>query len=831
MSISTPTLDYAAIDLMLRAPRVAVIVDGSDKGWVAAARIALAQCAEVWGGAGFVLVPHHDGKVDRTVLEAVVAYDPDYVATSARTIAERETASPGALVLADENGAPITGEERVELIARVGEQEVFDELAAAARDTVVAACSTHRMREEDEEGEPVWDDPLHQLGNADPTGLGLTHVDRLHAFADKVCVSAPPAWGGALGLLAAAKLGAVQRPDLTPSPPTVTGDAAVWMSAWLQGVFNLVPQEATELVANPSGGATFGFQVEQLPQAWHNSLAGLTSVSVGSTRQNPAWVVVGDSPDDFAVWMVLDRLYGHAAWLHPDWFSADSPESHDVLHSIAYDWQRAKRGLHVTSARADQADVNTVRDLLQGAIDSPRPGRNRPRKRTVSSGDIPWSYSGSLTLAARDNFSAEFPVPVHRDGEGGVEMVMKPPGLTLADSLARQGSHGFSWQVELSFDGSVMPRRRGLPGRELCAKGQDPAHTYIRNSRTGITWHSDRYDFTTPGMAPDQQVARPKVRELSLSDWAEAMSRQRGYTTPHSASGISAQVLATLWGGRAQMIDDLAGQWSEVLRLFGPAGAAGSKGSSATYQEGRGVVITGHGGVLTFKGIAGCWPDDVDPGEVRMQVDRLVSGRVLRRGLALLCAECRKAAFVAVDELSQTNRCASCSANNDLNMAAWKKPDDEPLWFYDLHPVARELVQMNGVAPLAVAHHIKASSKTFTDAAETELFSGSKPVAETDVLIHADGLVITGEVKTSDQLHNNGKERLKAVGKRALWADVLRADEIVLATTRDQWVQSSVTAMTDCLASYAWTTPGHRPRLRLLTGVGGAAVASEYVDW
>ena len=153
-----------------------------------------------------------------------------------------------------------------------------------------------------------------------------------------------------------------------------------------------------------------------------------------------------------------------------------------------------------------------------------------------------------------------------------------------------------------------------------------------------------------------------------------------------------------------------------------------------------------------------------------MQVDRLVSGRVLRRGLALLCAECRKPAFVAVDELSQTNRGASCSANNDLDLAAWKKPDDEPLWFYGLHPVARELVQMNGIAPLAAAHHIKASSKSFTDAAETELVSGSKTVAETDVLIHADGLVITGEVKTSDQLHNNGMERVKAAGKRALCA-------------------------------------------------------------
>lgn len=831
MSVSTPTLDYAAIDLMLRAPRLAVVIEGSDKAWTPAARIALAQCTRVWGGAGFVLVPHHDGKVDRTILEAVVAYDPDYVATSARTIAERETTAPGALELNDEKGAPITGKERVELIARVGEQELFDELAAAARDTVVAACSTHRMREEDEAGEPVWDEPLHQLGRADPTGSGLTDVNRLRAFTDQLCASAPPAAGGALGLLAAAKLGAVQHPDLTPGAPIATGDAAIWMAAWLQGVFTMVPPEASKLAVNPSGGATFGMPVEQLPAAWHNSLAGLTTVSVGNARQNPAWVVVGDSSDDFSLWMLLDRLYGHAVWLHPDWFSADSPESHDVLHSIAYDWQRAKRGIHVTSARADKADVDAVRDLLQGVIDNPRPGRKSPRKRTVTSGDIPWSYNGSLTLAARDNFSAEFPVPVHRDGEGGVEMVMKPPGLTLADSIARQGSHGFSWQVELSFDGSVMPRRRGLLGRELCAERQDPAHTYVRSSRTGITWHSERYDFTTPGMAPDQQVARPKVRELSLSDWAEAMSRQRGYTTQHSASGISAQVLATLWGGRGQMIDDLAGQWSEVLRLFGPAGAGGSKGSSATYEEGRGVVITGHGGVLTFKGIAGCWPDAVDPGEVRTQVDRLVSGRVLRRGLALLCAECRKAAFVAVDELSQTNRCASCSANNDLDVAAWKKPNDEPLWFYDLHPVAREFVQMNGDAPLATAHHIKASAKSFIDAAETELVSGSKPVAETDVLIHADGRVITGEVKTNAELHTNGKERVKAAGKRALWADVLRADEIVLATTKDQWVESSVIAMTDCMASYAWTTPGHRPRLRLLTGVGGPAVGSEYVDW
>lgn len=816
---------------MLRAPRVAVIIDGSDAAWLAAARIALTQCTKVWGGSGFVLIPHHEGEVDRAVLEAVVAYDPDYVATSVRTIAERESASPDSLPFEDENGQPVVGKKRAELIDRVAEQEVFDEFAAHARDTVVAACSTHRMLIDESAPEPQWDDPIHQLGNSDPTRSGLTRIDRMRTFAEQPCLSAPADWSGPIGLLAAAKLGAVKRPDLAPATAPISGDAATWMAAWLQGIFTSVPDEAAALVLNPTGGATFSFKPDQLPLAWRNSLLGLISVSVGNTHQNPSWIVVGDSPDDFALWMILDRLYGYAAWLHSDWFTASSPESHDVLNAILRDWQRSRRGVHVCSIRASDPDIAAVGDVLQDLIDTPPSGRSLPRKVQVTSGAVSWTAAGALTLASRDNFSAEFPVPVHRDGDGGVEMLTKPPGMSLADSLAREDLHGFSWQVELSFDESVMPRGRGLLGHELCVDRQDPAHTYVRSSRSGITWHSERYDFTRPGMAPEQQIARPIVRELSLSDWVAAMSRRRGYTTRPSTSGISAQVIATLWGGRGQMIDDLADHWRDVLRRFGPAGAAGSGGSSASYPEGEGVVITGHGGVLTFDGIAACWPDNAGRGEVRAQLDRLVSGRVLRRGLALLCAECHKAAFIAVNELSQVNRCTSCSATNDLNATAWKKPQDEPLWFYDLHPVARELMRMNGDAPLATAHYLKTSAMSFTDAAETELVSGAKPVAESDVLIHADGRVLTGEVKTSDQLDINASGRKKAAAKRALWADVLRADEVILATTKEKWAQSSVSAMADCMSSQAWHTPGHHPRLRFLTGVGTSNVQSSYVEW
>jgi len=831
MPFSKPSLDYAAINLMLRPPRVAVIVDGSEKAWVAAARIALAQCTEVWGGAGFVLVPHQSGVVDPAVLAAVVAYDPDYVAVSARSIAEYELTMPGVLEIAGDDGKPLRAEQRAETIARSGAREFVDDAAHHAREMVIAGCSPHRMREVLKNGDVLWDDPLLQLSSDDPTGSGLTHVSRLRAHAEQACVAAPPRWSGALGLLAAAKFGALQGADVESGAVPASGDDATWLAAWLHKACTQVPDVADELVINPSGGATFGFQLELLPPAWHNSTAGLTSVVEGSTRRSPAWVVVGDTPEDFALWMTLDRLYGDAVWWHPDWFDCHSTESKDVVHALTSDWLRRKGGVHVCTVRGGDGDISKVCDLFRDAVNNPRQGRRPMRKRDITSGEVRWRRDGMLTLAARDSFSAEFPVPVLRDGAGGIEMVTRPPGLTLADSLARDGDRDLNWQVDVSFDGSVMPRGRGLIGDELCAAGQDPEHTFVRNSRSGVTWHSERFDFTTPGMAPDQQVARPKVRELSLGDWAEMMSRRQGYTAQLSAAGINAQVLATLWGGRLQMIDDLAGAWRTVLGRFGPTGAGANKGSSKTFKEGQGVVLSGHGAILTFAGIQACWTGYADVADIRSQLDRLVSGRVLRRGLALICHECRKATFVAVDELSQRNRCASCSALNDLNSAAWKKPVDEPLWFYDLHPAARGLITMNGDAPLAAAHYIKQSSRTFTDAPEIELVGREGPVAETDVLIHADGQVLTGEVKTSNELHPNSKGRADAARKRALWADVLRADEVVLATTGQEWAQSSIKAVTDCLSSYQWSTPGHRPRLRLITSLSSSDVSTKYADW
>jgi hypothetical protein len=111
-----------------------------------------------------------------------------------------------------------------------------------------------------------------------------------------------------------------------------------------------------------------------------------------------------------------------------------------------------------------------------------------------------------------------------------------------------------------------------------------------------------------------------------------------------------------------------------------------------------------------------------------------------------------------------------------------------------------------------------------------ELVRDGKPVAEADLLAHADGELVTGEVKTGNELHANTAGRKAAAYKRVLWADVTRADRILLATTQATWAPSSIEAMRNTMGRHPWA-PGHHPRLSALTGLGTAQCKQTEVEW
>ena len=429
-------------------------------------------------------------------------------------------------------------------------------------------------------------------------------------------------------------------------------------------------------------------------------------------------------------------------------------------------------------------------------------------------------------VGRRGQFDHRFTVPVRRDG-GGVVMMMPSPAPAVEEpDLAR--SAALRWQVDLELLGSAMPRGRGLDGQVLFAHGENIHLTNVRSGRDGITYDAGRLDFVLAGTAPLSRLARPRLRELGLAEWARLLAEQSGLSFGLSAAGRRAETLRQLWADRESFVGSMTEQLLPVLRAFQPSHAQ----SSLAYPGGEGVVLLNgiREGYLTFAGMVKFAGESTSPGALRDGVDALAARGALRRGLVLGCGTCGRPSFIAVGNLAQVNQCPRCGAANELAQRQWRDPVEEPSWYYDLHPVARELLADHGEVPLLLSRHLRSASQRHDDVPELELRDASgDPVAEADLIAVSDDDLIVAEAKSNDALGGSTREIKRAAAKRVKLADVLRADQIILATTEPQWSASSITEIRSAVTGHKWPA-GLRPSVRLITGLGGGQAEDLRLD-
>lgn len=351
-----------------------------------------------------------------------------------------------------------------------------------------------------------------------------------------------------------------------------------------------------------------------------------------------------------------------------------------------------------------------------------------------------------------------------------------------------------------------MPRGRGLPGRVLLSDQEGDQFTPVRSGRDGVTHPASRHGLITGGTPQHYQVARLRIKELSLFDWAVVMGERPGLGIRHSDAGTRTQLATSLWPSRAAAVKALTGPLLPVFKEFVKPG----KRTSEVYPLHDGCVLAG-GNVLTHPGIVRAYgsPGDADL-LVRAAIDQLAEQRVVRRGLVLRCAECGDLDFHPIDGLGQQNTCSRCGHPTPLSHPAWNQPD-EPRWVYGLHPaVARIVTQDGGIVPLHLAARLQARKGFAADMAEIEALRDGRPVAECDLVALIDGRLVIAEVKKTGRLRP--KERSELATKLTLLATRLRADEILLATADPAW-DATPDAVRQEMARGDWpTTPQRSPR-------------------
>lgn len=747
-----PALSYEVCGLQLRAPRVAVVFE-SGPHWQFWARDAMWQITTRWAGAGFVLAPHDHGSINRSVVNTIRAYDPDFVVVARQPVRLPDGVESG--TVAEIFGGGTAAAPLVQFLDR--DQTVVFPEAASARRYLAERCSPYVRRDD------YWDECQVDL-DAGPHGQ-LPTTAAAGAVA-QVCLAVPRAWAGSIATAAAAALGVLD-------PPTDDAAAAVSDPAVLGFVLGVPFGSPPNAIVHSPNGLALSVDISRQPSALDLTTVGLSKSWSHGDDRTTRWIV-GSTADDYALAIVLDRMHGKTHWIDPAWLL--DPDLAPVVQSAAFDVHgRHDNELILSSTSLDDDALRRWADALDAETNIAAPEALAGLRGVTTHGRL-WPPLYGYTVTGQHDRRHTLPLLRHADGT--IEVAAAAPLPTL------EPDHPLDTavtpvQVDLTILGGQLPTGRGFDPHRLAGDNTDERyHTWIRSSRTGITYQSMRWDRIVSGATKYGILATPRLTVPGLDLWTTHLAAQAGYETRPSDAGRKTAVLAQLWNGRDQMTKAIGSPFRLALMQFTPP-----KGDRDAYLDGEAVRVTSDRGVLTFQAIRSLWPIDTDELEIRHIVDDLTDRRILRRGLLLKCPECSRLDFFALDQLAQTVDCSLCGSQIRLVQPNWHLPHDEPRWFYDAHPAARTLTTTNSDVPLLLAHHLRQTARHFAHIGELELVRNSKSAAETDLLALTDNVLSVAEAKINTDLGAGGGLP-KAISKRILAARVLRADQIILATTK-----------------------------------------------
>ncbi|OXM54130.1 hypothetical protein CFP75_03365 [Amycolatopsis alba DSM 44262] len=349
MSDATP-MKYSVINRGLRPARVAIVFDGGDN-WSYWARRALFLAGQIWGGAGFALVPHRAGVVDPILLRACRAYDPDYIVAFSHTVGEYCHFASGSFIVNDDSGNPLTGEARAAKIAEHFDEELEPGPGAMeAREAVARACSPYRLTGGDESPKVSY---FLEASSAEfPAAESIPG-----AYAGHV-LHCPPSWGGLAGAAVASHAGVASPPDLTSAEPELD-TATLWQL----------------LCASRAGD-------------WTATTTGLVAVQSPALDAWPAVAVLGDSAEDFALARLIRLTYGRCVWL-PTVFGIDEEKLSYPLSSGLFDL-----ATKTAAGRPRSLLLTSVSRPADNVLDFERRLRDNENIRTsgrLLTNDAPWT--------------------------------------------------------------------------------------------------------------------------------------------------------------------------------------------------------------------------------------------------------------------------------------------------------------------------------------------------------------------------------------------------------------------------------------------------------
>jgi hypothetical protein len=481
---------------------------------------------------------------------------------------------------------------------------------------------------------------------------------------------------------------------------------------------------------------------------WDISLRGLQPVGrVGEAERRPA-VVVGDTPEDFALALALARWRPGSHWIP----AANEEETVRLerLRMTLSSWlQRSSADSVLVCSFSDGSACELLRRQLGplafgGDMDWRRAIPDEPVRVVELE-----SARRSLTVTVVDDLSHPLRTVEPR---------------ALGKSIVGMGAT--HWINEVAVDDWACLSNSAL----IDEVSTGMQHGSARCGRDGIA-------FLCPGMVVqhaislESQLPQPRIRMVDLATQIRALAARSGWVVSESDKGVYARESTLLFGGTQGLDNALRdAATSSLIQLFiGDASPA---------------IELANRRYLTFDQLRG---DDAHRADI---LEELLLRGVVERGLALKCERCRDASWYSPTDLGQHVTCRRCRHQQPINRFA-SMGGHEPRWRYGLAEVVYQFHTHDGPLPFVVATDIAQAAHWGVSseiAGELCYLHSDSTRAEVDIAVRVGSELTIGEATTSTRLKPTARDETERIARLLRIGDDLGASTIVIATTQPAFV-------------------------------------------
>jgi hypothetical protein len=780
-------ISFKTVHASVRPPRIAILVDKSDKTWQETCLRIIEVYSRLWGGAYNIIIPTDGETMDERFWTLLQTFDPDHLYRYGKTGQDLYLSQPAEYQQAlDRNverfladfSRPPTDVERRRITSQIDQDLRRDWLTpqltigTALHQDIKARLAPFFFQEHVVEAGAITADsgvpwPLTDVAKIAPT---TEHVDRV-AIVTAASALLPRLWFSPVtGLLNDNAIGAFEAAG-------IKSESLDYGESDLHQLIELI-------VTGLAGGAQSDKLRSRMP--FHISMLqlGLYRSLKYAYWEEPLVLVAGNSLDDFCFYYCLSRLRDRVVWVLPSitdrLFTSEAPEASSTelrflsqLHAEEFSTQHHGR-LALTSMSLDNRQIEAVIEQLNVL------GYRRFEEINKIE-HIEHLVRYPLVAYERDNFQRDIIVQLQDDRSISPFATPKPKNF----NPVHPSEHRYITQLSVAGEGTPQHFHLGpliVSDHRLLTNG-------ARISKQGPAYFCPNVGYF--GGDIDTVLVRPYLYLPPLHKLIGEISRAQGFECRSSDKGIYSDECIAKWGG----LPDLAA----FLRDNAKRGVLDTFLDKSPSKPGNGVFLTeDRRRYLDFNAVRQHVGDDVIT-----LLDDLIGKQVMHRGLIFQCSFCRNASWFSISDVGRDFKCHRCGRIQVYKHANWKLPE-EPAWFYKLDELVYQGYQHGMTASLLALDYLRrSSSETFSFSTDREFWRprASKPDIEADFFCVLDGVFTVGEAKTDSSLGPSTSEENAKIRKyKRLVAD-LCVGQIVFATTNEEWSNHTVERVTSSFSA------------------------------